>query len=155
MATTYFFLHELKHVIFKSEGSSPEDRLIEEMECDAFAAERMLSKIRDYSSASGYPEDKVFMKRSISIALGSAFLAVATPRHNLDGTATHPTVHDRWSATLGRIELEEDDSYWLYFASLAIALLKHRKITFPSQLVVSYKQLAVATIKALEEASNK
>lgn len=155
MATTYFFLHELKHVIFKSEGSSAEDRLIEEMECDAFAAERMLSKIRDYSSASGYPEDKVFMKRSISIALGSAFLAVATPRHNLDGTATHPTVHDRWSATLGRIELEEDDSYWLYFASLAIALLKHRKITFPSQLVVSYKQLAVATIKALEEASNK
>lgn len=151
MATAYVFLHELKHVIFESEGNTPEDSLCEEMECDAFAKELMLSKIHDYSEASGYPEDKVRMKRSISIALGCAFLAVVTPRHNLGGTNTHPAVHVRWSASLGSIALKEDDFYWLYFASLAIALLKHMKITFPSQRVMSYKQLALAAIKALEE----
>lgn len=151
MATAYVFLHELKHVIFESEGNAPEDSLNEEMECDSFAVEMMLSKVQDYSAESGYPEDQVRMKRSISIALGSAFLAVATPRNNLGGTATHPAVHDRWSATLGRIDLEDGDFYWLYFASLAIALLKHMKIAFPAQMVVSYKQLAMAAIKALEE----
>ncbi|MBD3611061.1 MAG: phage exclusion protein [Hydrogenovibrio crunogenus] len=151
MATAYVFLHELKHVIFESEGNSPEDRLREELECDSFALEMMLSKIQDYSAKSGYPEGQVLMKRSISIALGSVFLAVATPRHNLGGTTTHPAVHDRWSATLGKIELEENDFYWLYFASLAIALLKHMKIVFPAQTVVSYKQVAMAAIKALEE----
>lgn len=151
MATAYVFLHELKHVIFESEGNAPEDSLDEEMECDSFAVDMMLLKIQDYSAESGYSEDQVRMKRSISIALGSAFLAVATPRNSLGGTATHPAVHDRWSATLGRIELEEDDFYWLYFASLAIALLKHMKIAFPAQMVVSYKQMAMAAIEALEE----
>lgn len=151
MATGYVFLHELKHVIFESERNAPEDSLNEEMECDAFAVEMMLSKIQNYSVDSGYPEDLVRMKRSIAIALGSAFLAVVTPRKNLGGTVTHPAVHDRWSATLGKIDLADDDFYWLYFASLAIALLKHMKIAFPAQMVVSYKQLAMAAIKALDE----
>jgi hypothetical protein len=150
MATAYVFLHELKHVIFESEGTAPHDPHDEEMECDSFASNLMLSKIDDYSITSGYPADKVRMKRSMGIALGSAFLAVATPRHNLGGTASHPPVHKRWSAVLGKIDLEEGDFYWLYFASLAIALMKYKEIDFPPQAVASYKQLAISAIEALE-----
>jgi len=150
MATAYVFLHELKHVIFNSEGNTPEDRVEEEMWCDAFASEIMLSQIKKYSESSDYPEDKVRMKRAIGIALGNAFLAVVTPEANLGGTASHPPVHKRWSATLGSIELEVNDFYWLYFSSLAIALLKHKKIQFPSQVVVNFRQLAISAIEALE-----
>lgn len=150
MATAYVFLHELKHVIFKSEGNAPQDLLKEEMECDAFASEMMLSKINEYSISSGYPEDAVRMKRSMGIALGSVFLAVATPKHNLGGTTTHPAVHERWSATLGRIDLQANNFYWLYFASLAIALLKQKEISFSSLPVTSFKQLAISAIENLE-----
>ena len=150
MATAYVFLHELKHVIFKSEANAPQDLLKKEMECDAFASEMMLSKINEYSISSGYPEDAVRMKRSMGIALGSVFLAVATPKHNLGGTTTHPAVHERWSATLGRIDLQANNFYWLYFASLAIALLKQKEISFSSLPVTSFKQLAISAIENLE-----
>ncbi|MDV6344065.1 phage exclusion protein Lit family protein [Nitrosomonas sp. Is37] len=150
MATAYVFLHELKHVIFESEGNAPSNPLEEEMKCDTFASEMMLSQIDKYSILSGYPEDKVRMKRSMGIALGNAFLAVATPKDKIAGTDTHPPVYERWSATLGGITLEENDFYWLYFASLAIALLKYKEINFPSVPVTSYRQLAISAIDALE-----
>jgi hypothetical protein len=150
MATAYVFLHELKHVIFEAGGNAPENRIEEEMQCDAFASEMMLAQIGKYSELSRYPEDKVRMKRAIGIALGNAFLAVATPKANLSGTESHPPVHKRWSATLGSITLAENDFYWLYFASLAIALLKHRKIKFPPLTVTTFKQLAISAIEALE-----
>ena len=150
MATAYVFLHELKHVIFESEGNAPENPHDEELECDSFAANFMLSKSDDYSNTSSYSADKVRMKRSMGISLGSAFLAVATPKHNLGGTVTHPPVHKRWSAALGEIDLEESDYYWLYFASLAIGLMKYKGIDFPRQTVTSYKKLAISAIEALE-----
>ncbi|QBH95930.1 phage exclusion protein [Limnobaculum zhutongyuii] len=151
MAGAYVFLHELKHVIFQSEGNAPEDPHEEEMACDFFASHMMLSKVDDYSITSGYPADKVRMKRSAGIALGNVFLAVVTPKHNLGGTITHPPIHQRWSVTLGEIDLEESDNYWLFFASLAIALIKYKEIDFPPQLVTSYKQLAISLIEALEK----
>lgn len=150
MATAYVFLHELKHVIFESEGNAPEDPLDEEMQCDAFASEMILSQVGKYSSSSGYPEDKVHMKRAIGIALGNAFLAVATPISCLSGTKSHPPVHKRWSATLASINLEENDFYWLYFASLAIALLKYKNIRFPPIKVANFKKVAITAIEALE-----
>ncbi|MHC8400313.1 phage exclusion protein Lit family protein [Pseudomonas sp. MDT1-17] len=150
MATAYVFLHELKHVIFETEGNAPEDRVEEEMQCDAFASEMMLSQIEKYSEVSGFTKDKVRMKRAIGISLGNAFLAVATPRANLGGTTSHPPVHKRWSNTLGSIALEENDFYWLYFASLAIALLKYKGIKFPAQKVFTFKRLAMSAIESLE-----
>ncbi|MCH5009128.1 phage exclusion protein [Pectobacterium aquaticum] len=150
MATAYIFLHELKHVIFVSEGDFPQSLHEEEMACDKFASDMMLSKIKEYSDESGYQEDLVYMKRSAGIALGSAFLAVATPNHNLGGTSSHPPVSKRWSAIIGNMKLDEQDYFWLYFSSLAIALMKHKNIAFPPQYVVSYKQLAISSIEAFE-----
>lgn len=150
MATAYIFLHELKHVIFEAEKNAPSDVVEEEMQCDAFAAGVMLDGVSKYAVSSGYSEQGVRMKRSMGIALGAAFLAVATPQCNLGGTASHPPVHKRWSATLTSIDLDENDFYWLYFASLAIAILKHRAIHFPSCHVMSFRQLALDAIEALE-----
>lgn len=150
MATAYVFLHELKHVIFEADGNAPTESVEEEMQCDAFASQMMLGEIGKYCDSSGYPEEKVHMKRAVGIALGNAFFAVVTPRANFGGTRSHPPVHQRWSTTLSNIALSDDDFYWLYFASLAISLLRHHKINFPPQEVVSFKQLAISAIQALE-----
>lgn len=150
MASAYVFLHELKHVIFVSEGNTPLNAHEEEIECDKFASDMMLSKVKEYSKVSGYQEDLVCMKRSVGIALGSAFLAVATPNHNLGGTSSHPPVSKRWSAIIGGMKLDEQNYFWLYFSSLAIALMKYKNIVFPPQYVVSYKQLAISSIEAFE-----
>lgn len=69
MATAYVFLHELKHVIFEVEGNAPGNLLEEEMKCDAFASEIMLAQIGKYSILSGYPEDKIRMKRAMGMGV--------------------------------------------------------------------------------------
>lgn len=150
IATAYVFLHELKHVIFSAENNALENPLDEEMQCDEFATEVILRDVQLYAKQSGDPEETVKMKRSMGIALGAAFFAIATPHELLAGSKTHPAVHRRWSATLASSPLEENSYFWLYFASLAIAILKHRKIVFLAQNVESFKQLSLAAIGALE-----
>ena len=71
MAAAYIFLHELRHVMFSANGNAPESPIEEELVCDDFAKDMMTSKIKQYSEQSGYPEDKVAMKRNISISLAS------------------------------------------------------------------------------------
>lgn len=150
MATAYVFLHELRHVMFSAEGDAPENSLDEEYACDSFANEIMTAQIKKYSEQSGYPEDKVIMKRAMGIALASSFLLFATARKNLGGSSTHPPVHGRWFRTVNTIDLPENDYYWLYFSSIAIAMFKHIGVPVPPKTIKSFKELSYELINDLE-----
>lgn len=150
MATAYIFLHEMKHALFYMEGNQPHNIVDEEVECDRFAREMMLSKISEYSRASGYPADKVEMKRAMGIALASAFMLLTTARDKITNSDTHPPVHSRWRATTNDISLPDNDYYWLYFASLALAMLRYLKIEISERSFSSYKELCMSLIKDLE-----
>lgn len=150
MATAYVFLHELKHVIFSTEGNAPEDPKDEEYRCDQFAKDIMISKIEQYAASSGYPAEKARMKRMMGIALASAFILFATGKSRLAGSATHPPIHGRWPATVKDVNLPDDDWFWLYFSSLALALLKDHSITIQPTVVKTYKSLCLDLISDLE-----
>lgn len=125
MAAAYVFLHELRHVMFSADGDAPESPIDEEYACDNFAKDMMTSHIKKYSEQSGYPEDKVTMKRAMGIALASSFLLFATGRKNLSDSSTHPQVHGRWLCTVRTLELPENDYFWLYFSSLSLSILQY------------------------------
>ena len=150
MATAYVFLHELKHVIFSSDGDAPEDPKDEEYECDAFAKEMMISEIRKYAESSGYPEDKIRMKRMMGIALASAFILFTTGKERYAGSDSHPPVHGRWRELVKDVNLPDDDWFWLYFSSLSLALLKYYSINISPKVVKSYKTLCLDLIVDLE-----
>lgn len=150
MATVYVFLHELKHVIFYSEGDAPEDPKDEEYRCDEFAKEMMISEIRQYAESSGYPEDKVRTKRMMGIALASAFILFATGKERFAGSDSHPPVHGRWRELVKDVDLPDDDWFWLYFSSLSLALLKYYSIKISPIIVKSYKSLCLDLIVDLE-----
>ncbi|KHS90278.1 phage exclusion protein Lit [Pectobacterium parvum] len=150
MATAYVFLHELKHVIFSAERNAPEDLKEEEYQCDQFAKDMMISKIDQYAASSGYPPEQVRTKRMMGIALASTFILFATGRNRLAGSATHPPIHGRWSATVRDVDLPEDNWFWLYFSSLALALLKYHSITIQPKIVKDYKSLCFDLIADLE-----
>ena len=150
MAMAYMFLHELKHVIFLAEGNVPGDPKDEEYQCDKFAKEMMISEIDQYAANSGYPPEKVRKKRMMGIALASAFILFATGKNHLAGSATHPPIYGRWSATVQDVNLPEDDNFWLYFSSFAIALLKYYSITIQPKTVKDYKSLCLDLIEDLE-----
>ena len=150
IAVTYAFLHELKHIIFQSEGNAPADNREEEHECDAFAQEIILGRISTYCEQSGFPEAKVKMKRAMGIALASVFLLFATPRHLVGGSQTHPPVHGRWRSVVDGVDLNEDCYFWLYFSSMAISMLRFKRITMPQMGFSSYRHLSHELIQALE-----
>lgn len=150
MATAYVFLHELKHVIFSSEGDAPEDPKDEEYRCDSFAKEMMVSKIRQYAESSGYPEDQVRMKRMMGIALASTFILFATGKKRFAGSDSHPPVHGRWLETVKYVTLPDDDWLWLYFSSISLALLKYYSINISPKTVINYKSLCLDLIVDLE-----
>jgi hypothetical protein len=150
MAAAYIFLHEFRHVQFAADRNAPKSPIEEELACDDFAKEMMTSKIKQYSEQSGYQEDKVTMKRAISIAIASSFLLFATAKDKINGSKTHPPVYDRWLNTVRDLELPENDYFWLYFSSLALAMLQYFKINVPTKKVVSFKTLCLDLIADLE-----
>ena len=150
MATAYVFLHELKHVIFSSEGDAPQDPKDEEYRCDEFAKQMMVSEIRQYAESSGYPEDKVRTKRMMGVALASAFILFATGKERFASSDSHPPVHGRWLEAVKDVTLPEDDWFWLYFSSLSLALLKYYSINIPTRVLKSYKSLCLDLIVDLE-----
>lgn len=150
MAAAYIFLHEFRHIQYAADGDAPENPIDEELACDDFAKTMMTSKIKEYSKQSGYPEDKVTMKRSISIALASSFLLFASSKSKTNGSKTHPPVHDRWLNTVRDLELPVNDYFWLYFSSLALAMLQYLEINVPAKKVISFKALCLDLITDLE-----
>jgi hypothetical protein len=150
MATAYVFLHELKHVMFYADGNAPEDARDEEYQCDQFAKHMMISKVDQYAATSGYPEEKVRMKRMMGIALASAFILFATGKGRLAGSDSHPSIHGRWLATVKDVNLPDDDWFWLYFSSLSLALLKYYSIAIEPKVVKNYKSLCLDLISDLE-----
>jgi hypothetical protein len=79
VAATYISLHELKHVVFQSEGNASTDPWEEECACDAFAQEMILGKIKIYSEQSGFPDANLKEKRAMGIAFALIFILFITP----------------------------------------------------------------------------
>ncbi len=150
MATAYVFLHELKHVVFYVDGNAPGDSKVEEYQCDQFAKEMMISKVDRYAATSGYPEEKVRMKRMMGIALASAFILFTTGKGQFAGSDSHPPIHGRWSATVKDVNLPDDDWLWLYFSSLSLALLKYYSIAVEPKVLKNFKSLCLDLISDLE-----
>ena len=152
VAATYFTLHELKHVLFQSEGNAPMNPWEEEKACDAFAVEMILGQTEIYSQKSGFPEATVKEKRAMGIALALIFLLFMTPQRLVSGSATHPPIHARWFSVIRNIDLKEDGHFWLYFASLAISLLRFKGVEVLPIPFASYKDLSFKLVQMLEDA---
>jgi hypothetical protein len=152
VAATYMILHELKHVIFHSEGNAPEDPWEEEHACDAFAQEMILGKTEIYSQQSRFPEEKVREKRAMGIVLALMFFLFVTPQRFICGSETHPSIHERWLSLIRNIDLNEDGHFWLYFSSLAISMIRFKGIEVLPVSFVSYKDLTCKLVQMLENA---
>jgi hypothetical protein len=152
VAATYIILHELKHVVFQSEGNVPMDPWKEECACDAFAQEMILGQIKIYSEQSGFPEAKVKEKRAMGIALAIIFILFITPKRLVCGSVTHPSIHARWLGVIRNIDLKGDGHFWLYFSSLALSVLRYKGVDVLPIAFDSYKDLSCKLVQTLENA---
>ncbi|MBU2966923.1 phage exclusion protein Lit family protein [Amphritea sp. 2_MG-2023] len=151
MSGAYCFLHEIKHIMF---GKSNTQISIhdEEMECDRFAREFLLSGTAEYSMSEGYNSELVSSKRAMSIALSSFFLFVITPREKWGATDTHPPIKERILALSEYTSFDENDYFWQYFSGLSLALVMRNQIPLEQQVVVSHKVFCLSMIELLDNA---
>lgn len=153
MAGAYFFLHELRHVLLQNENANLNEH-DEEMECDRYAREFLLSNIEEYSEQSDYDIDKLKTKRAMSIALASLLLLVITPRDRWIDSPLHPSVIERIKVLADYLELPENDNFWVYLSSLLLAQIEQHDINLESQLIRSQKSYCYELLKMLDKSSD-
>lgn len=150
----YCFLHELQHIKFSKNTTRP-DVHKEEIACDAFAREFLLSKADDYETLSGYSAKLVLSKRAMGIAMSTFLLFVITPKERWCETNTHPRIKDRIVALTDYVKMDANDYFWLYFSSLLMALAKRDNLLVEPIIVESQKDYCLYLIELLDESIPK
>jgi Peptidase U49 len=150
MGAAYCFLHEIKHVMFKSSISAiePHD---EEMQCDAFAREFLLGNIAAYSQESGYDIEAIKTKRAMSIGLTSLLLMVLTPNNQWFGTNSHPPIVDRITALIKYLELSEGNYFWSYLSCIILLVMERSTVAFTYPAISSQKEFCMFLMEKLNE----
>lgn len=154
MSGAYCFLHEIKHIMF-SESDAEISIHDEEMECDKFAREFLLSGVKEYATEAGYHSGLIASKRSMSIALSSFFLFVITPRKKWGATDTHPPIKDRILALSEYTSFDENDYFWQYFSGLSLALVMRNNIPVEQQVILSHKVFCLSMLDLLDNAISR
>jgi Peptidase U49 len=149
IATAYMLLHEMRHIMFNVDDTllSPPE---EEMACDQFARDFILDNVDCYVMKSGEPVDRVLMKRAAGIALGAYIVHEFTPTQAIFGDVEHPPIADRLAALVARIPASVSGDFWVFMASLLVAIMKRRNasVCIPSG---DGRDLCVALIEALRK----
>lgn len=154
MATAYVFLHEIKHIIFRSDNNAPISPNEEELKCDLFARSMMFDRLDNYSKQSGYDLTKLKSKRAMGISLALFFILVITPLKCWSGTRSHPSIATRIESMLCDLQIADNDNFWLYVASLFLSHLKYLN-NCPSTIKFnSFRELAMILVKKIENVAN-
>lgn len=128
IATAYVLLHEVRHVEFTAAGTRP-TRSEEEMTCDAFARDFILTDIAKYAATTGQDAEDVLAKRAAGIAIGVYALYGLTPASNRGGSTDYPPVADRIEALFPAVSLPDGHWFWDFAGSLLVALVVSRQPT--------------------------
>lgn len=97
-AACWAFLHEVRHIQHQREGTSadrdepdPSARHEEELSCDRFAADFLLSRVEEYAQDQSVPVEKVRQKREIGVYFALFAMGVLADGKFSD-SATHPAL---------------------------------------------------------------
>jgi hypothetical protein len=138
IATAYAFLHELKHVAFAKDGDAPTDPVAEEIACDGFAREFLLSGVPAFAAQIGKPVDEVLAKRIAAIALAAFVVFEETPPEAWGGSDSHPSVAERLKDVFATVAIPPTAYPWNIGAALVLAKLRASgrpcpQLTFPNE----------------------
>lgn len=149
IATAYVYLHEIRHVKFSKDGQRPVLLDEEELLCDVFAREFLMSKVGTYCDTSGEAFEKVLMKRAMGVALGVFAVYLLTPTDQHAGTDEYPPIGERMQALIGEVNLPPDNDFWIFTGALLICLLRLRDRTIEVKFGDA-KELVAVLIEKLD-----
>lgn len=149
MSAAYCFLHEFKHVMFRTDKNEIDPKK-EESECDLFARNILLQNAADFANQTNASLYWVINKRAMGIALALLMIMVITPISKWRTSESHPSVADRISEFVTSLSLEENDPLWIYFSCLLMSMLEKMKIKMNGIRINNQKQLTLEIIRLLQ-----
>jgi hypothetical protein len=127
LAAAYVLLHEIHHIMLRSDGSAP-GGWEEELMCDAFASRFLLSDVVKHATDTTQSAPRILNKRAMGVALANSVIVELTPA-SLWGGSGHPPVADRLRANYASWPDDEHASVWVYMACLLVARLRRESRT--------------------------
>lgn len=124
MAAAYAFLHEVRHVLLAEADGEMLAPINEEIECDRFAREMMLSRVDEYAHKHQADPAAVAAKRALGILFAKLSIVAITPPSQRLGSETHPPVRDRIRSALDAVPDSAPDWFWLAAAGAVAALTR-------------------------------
>lgn len=127
-ATGWAMMHEVRHLKHQQDftatvdGDPPEMARAEELSCDRYAAEYLISNVAEYARAHAADGSKIRMKRALGVYFGAiALIVLGHPTWS--ETPSHPAISDRLRALRSILSADGlDEALWV--AALALAGLK-------------------------------
>jgi hypothetical protein len=123
-ALAFAFLHEFRHVMYCVDDNAPSTLAEEEIACDIWARDFMMSGLADYARAHGHNFAHVQQKRATGIAFAALIIHAMTPTHAHWGNRQYPPIAERLTAMISGYSLSASSSFWLVTACLLIALMR-------------------------------
>lgn len=124
LAFAFALLHELKHVMFRAAGDAPAEGYEEEMACDIWARDMMMSTLAQYARSEGHSFVQVAQKRAMGISLAAIIVHAMTPPQAQWGNDDYPPIAERIRAMIDGYNLSEGSPFWTFTACLLIAILR-------------------------------
>lgn len=124
LALAFALLHEFRHVMFCADNSAPSTLPEEEIACDTWARDFMMSGLAAYAKTHGHNYAQVQQKRAMGTALAAVIIHAMTPTHAHWGNRQYPPIAERLTAMIGGYSLPAGSSFWLFTACLLIALMR-------------------------------
>ncbi len=144
MALAFALLHEFRHVMFCTDNNAPATLPEEEIACDAWARDYMISGLAAYAQQHGHCYEQVQQKRAMGIALAAATIHVITPSHAHWGGRQYPPIAERLTTMIGGYNLSADSPFWVFTSCLLIALM--RQENRPLNIVANSNQEMVEAL---------
>ena len=122
-------LHEIRHCQHQQEGTSTSweadsaKRHGEELSCDGFATEFVLSELSKYAYQHSADRLKVEQKRQLGVSFALFSLTVIS-RNNWDATETHPSMQDRIDAIWNHLRHRSPNLNAMAISRMAFATLQ-------------------------------
>jgi hypothetical protein len=132
----------------EAKASRPE----EELACDIWARDFLLSRLGVYAVQENVEFKRVLAKRSIAAAIGIFVLYETTERHGDAGNEDYPPLADRIDATLRDTPLEPANNFWIAYACVLLAILRRRNKT-PRLTALDAKQLCERLVEEIRQTS--
>jgi hypothetical protein len=132
-AIAFFLLHEVRHIMLHTDGSTGSPAGEEELECDRWAIDYLLAQSAVYATTASEDPVLVKSKRAMGIALGMAVIAHIQHLGPTEPGREHPSVAERMARLSVTVELPVTDFFW-NVASCFLLASQRRRDTLPRHL---------------------